>query len=155
MWRPFDQLAHMIILRSVMFWFHLVAAVLAIGGVYFLRVILMPVVRTDGCEHAPALSAKVREKFRKLIWHAIAILIVSGGIMLALGWRGFFNGSIKQHLLELKIFFALVLFVIALVLTIPAKPSEDLRRKTPMLLLVSLFLGLIILLLAAVRHVIP
>ena len=141
------------ILRAVMLWFHLVAAVMAIGGLYFLRLILIPVVKKDGCEHAPALTAKVRQKFRKLIWHSIFLLVLSGGIMLAIRSKAIFDGTLGQHLLEAKIGLALLLFAIALVLTLPAEPSVELQRKTPKLLLVNLVLGLVILLLAAIRHV--
>ena len=125
-------------LRALMLWFHLLAAVLAIGGVYFLRLILMPIVKQDGCEHAPALSAKVRAKFRKLIWHSIGLLVISGGVLLAMRWPDIFNHRLGQHLFELKILLALALFGIALTLTIPADPSARLRVRTPGLLLVNL-----------------
>lgn len=136
----------------MMLWFHLLAAALAIGGIYFLRLILMPVVKQDGCEHAPALSAKVRARFRKLIWHSIGLLVVSGGVMMAMRWNHIFNHSLNQHLFELKMLLALVMFGLALALTIPAEPSAGLRARTPAFLLVNLVLGLLILLLVAIRH---
>jgi len=138
-----------------MLWFHLVAAVMAVGGVYFLRLILMPIVKRDGCEHAPALSAKVTQKFRKLVWHSIALLLVSGGVLLWLTWPDIVRGSsMKRHLLELKILLALALFTISLLITIPSPSLEHIRQRAPLLLLVNLALALIILLLAAVRHAI-
>jgi len=142
-------------LRAVMLWFHLVAAVMAVGGVYFLRLILMPIVRKEGCEHAPALSAKVAQKFRKLIWHSIALLVISGGVLLWLTWPDIAQGPpMKRHLLELKILLALVLFTIALLITIPSPSLERFRQRAPMLLLVNLGLAFIILLLVAIRQAI-
>ena len=142
-------------LRAVMLWFHLVAAVMAVGGVYFLRLILMPIVRKEGCEHAPALSAKVAQKFRKLIWHSIALLVISGGVLLWLTWPDIAHGPpMKRHLLELKILLALVLFTIALLITIPSPSLERFRQRAPMLLLVNLGLAFIILLLVAIRQAI-
>ena len=164
--------------HAVVLWLHIVAAVMAIGGVYFLRVILMPIVKKDGCEHAPALSDKIRAKFRKMIWHSIALLVITGSIMLWFLVRhetaggqlntpfGNFSPSISapsqwkmlsaanHHLLEAKILLALALFGIALYLTIPTQPSDELRQKAPKLLLVNLVLGLVILLLVAIRHVV-
>jgi len=138
-----------------MLWFHLVAAVMAVGGVYFLRLILMPIVKKDGCEHAPALSAKVTRKFRKMIWHSIALLAVSGGVLLCLTWLDIAKGpSMKRHLLELKILLALVMFTISFLITIPSPSLERFRQRAPTLLLVNLGLAFIILLLVAVRQAI-
>lgn len=148
-------------LRAGMLWLHIVAAVLAVGGVAFLRLILMPVVAKEGCEHAPALSGKVRGKFRKLIWHSIALLTVTGFVMLWLMVRSNENGAshwkalsaVSRHLLEAKILIALVLFAIALILTLPAEPSDSLKRRAPTLLLANFVLGVVIFLLVAIRHV--
>jgi len=138
-----------------MLWFHLVAAVMAVGGVYFLRLILMPIVKKDGCEHAPALSEKVVRKFRKMIWHSIGLLAVSGGVLLWIAWPDLANGPpMKRHLLELKILLALVLFTIAFLITLPSQSLERFRRRAPALLLVNLALALIILLLVAIRQAI-
>lgn len=161
-------------LRAAMLWLHLVAAVLAVGGVAFLRLILMPVVAKEGCEHAPALSGKVRARFRKLIWHSIGLLTVTGFVMLwllvrressstevpilgavsvtgASRWEALSSAS--RHLLEAKILLAVVLFTIALILTLPAQPSDTLKQRTPALLLVNFVLGVLIFLLVAIRHV--
>ena len=169
------------IFRSVVLWLHIVGAVMAIGGVFFLRIVLMPIVKRDGCEHAPALSDKVRAKFRKLIWHSIATLLVTGAIMLWFMLRAptvaattinipnVVNKEVsiqaqsewKSHsprnrqLLETKIMLALALFGIALYLTLPAQASDELRAKAPKLLLVNLALGMVILFLVALRHVYP
>ena len=77
----------MAVLKAVLIWLHLVAAVMAIGGVFFLRAILMPTARKDGCEHAPAFGDKVRARFRKMISHSIALLILTGVGMLWLLMR--------------------------------------------------------------------
>jgi hypothetical protein len=139
----------------------------------------MPIVKKEGCEHAPALSDKVRAKFRKLIFHSIGLLLVSGVVMFWLLLRqetssleaavpGLGNLSAKvsgvsewenlsaanHHLLEAKILLALILFGISLYLVIPTQPDENLRQKAPKLMLINLALGMIILLLAALRHVV-
>ena len=138
--------------RAAMLWFHLLAAALAIGGIYFLRLILLPALKQDGGERAAALGAKVRARFRKLIWHSLGLLVISGGVMMAMRWNQIFNHSLNQHLFELKILLALVMFGFALALTIPAEASAGLRARTPAFLLVNLILGLLILLLVAIRQ---
>ena len=64
-------------------WIHLPAAVVWIGGMAFLSVVLVPVLRRDGtfARHA-ALFRAVAYRFRTVVWAAMGLL-VGTGIMIA------------------------------------------------------------------------
>src|SRR5512132_3741040 len=66
-------------------WLHLLAAVVWIGGMVFLSVVLVPVLRRDGkfAQHA-ALFRTVAYRFRALVWGAMALLLGTG-LMIASG----------------------------------------------------------------------
>lgn len=65
-------------------WIHLLAAVVWIGGMVFLSVVLVPVLKRDGgfAQHA-ALFRTAAYRFRTLVWGAMAILVATGSVMAA------------------------------------------------------------------------
>ena len=67
-------------------WIHLLAAVVWIGGMVFLSVVLVPVLRQEGkfAQHA-ALFRTVAYRFRAVVWGAMGLL-VGTGLMIAT-WR--------------------------------------------------------------------
>ena len=66
-------------------WMHLLAAVVWIGGMVFLSVVLVPVLKRDGqfAQHA-ALFRTVAYRFRSVVWGTMGLL-VGTGLMLAAG----------------------------------------------------------------------
>lgn len=66
-------------------WIHLLAAVVWVGGMVFLSVVLVPVLRRDGlfAQYAMLFRA-VAYRFRAVVWGAMGIL-VGTGLMLAAG----------------------------------------------------------------------
>ena len=66
-------------------WIHLLSAVAWIGGMVFLSVVLVPVLRRDGlfAQHA-ALFRTIAYRFRSLVWGGMGILVVTG-LLLAAG----------------------------------------------------------------------
>ena len=63
-------------------WIHLLAAVVWIGGMVFLSVVLVPVLRRDGlfAQHA-ALFRTIAYRFRGLVWGGMGILVVTGPLL--------------------------------------------------------------------------
>ncbi|KXJ99607.1 hypothetical protein FBQ96_12785 [Nitrospirales bacterium NOB] len=63
----------------VLIWIHLLSAVVWIGGMVFLSVVLVPVLRRGGqfAQHA-TLFRTVAYRFRGLVWGAMGVLIVTG-----------------------------------------------------------------------------
>ncbi|MBS0171054.1 MAG: hypothetical protein JSR62_11925 [Nitrospira sp.] len=65
-------------------WIHLLAAVVWVGGMVFLSVVLVPVLKQDGgfARHA-LLFRTVAYRFRAVVWGAMGILVVTGSVMAA------------------------------------------------------------------------
>ncbi len=63
-------------------WIHLLAAVVWVGGMVFLSVVLVPVLKEDGgfARHG-ALFRKAAYRFRALVWGAMGILVVTGSVL--------------------------------------------------------------------------
>ncbi len=65
-------------------WLHLVAAVLWIGGMLFLSLALVPLLRQDSFASScrPFFKA-VALRFRRLVWMCILLLLVTGPLLLS------------------------------------------------------------------------
>lgn len=60
-------------------WIHLIAAVVWIGGMVFLSVVLVPVLRRDGLfANYAILFRTVAYRFRSLVWGAMGLLVGTG-----------------------------------------------------------------------------
>ena len=68
----------------VLAWIHLFAAVLWIGGMLFLSLTLVPVLRQDSFASScrPFFKA-VALRFRRLVWMCILLLLVTGPLLLS------------------------------------------------------------------------
>ncbi len=68
-------------------WLHLVAAAIWVGGMLFLALVLVPVVRRQEYrEHAPRLVHLTGTRFSRVGWVCLGLLVVSG--FASLGFRG-------------------------------------------------------------------
>lgn len=67
----------------LLIWLHLLAAVAWVGGMLFLSLILVPALKQQMAE-APraALFRAVARRFRLLVWGAIALLLITGPVLL-------------------------------------------------------------------------
>ncbi len=63
-------------------WIHVLAAVVWVGGMVFLSVVLVPVLKRDGglARHA-ALFRTAAYRFRALVWGAMGILVGTGSVL--------------------------------------------------------------------------
>ena len=135
-------------MTTLMQWIHLTAAVIGIGGMGFLLLILMPSLRILSPEQRDSLSKAVQERFRWASWSAIFLLLVTG----------FYN--VRQYYWEVawgrswlaltvKIVLAMVVFAIALGLTLPLKTLEGVRARRKQWLSVAFAVGVVVILLSA------
>ncbi|MDH4186321.1 MAG: hypothetical protein OEV08_04935 [Nitrospira sp.] len=68
---------------SLLIWFHLVAAVIWVGGTVFLSVILVPVLKREPFAAQKSLLFRaVARRFRSVVWSAITILLLTGPLLL-------------------------------------------------------------------------
>lgn len=126
-------------------WVHLIAAVMAVGGMGFVLFILIPSLRVLGDEPRAQLVKTVMGRFRWVSWGAILLLISSGLYNIHVrAWEapwGWYWG-----LLTAKILLALVVFTISLLLTLPIPALEAFRarRKTWISVAFGIALGVIL-----------
>ncbi len=67
----------------ILLWFHILAAAFYVGGMLFLSLVAVPLLRTDS--DYPAIQRsflKMARRFRTFAWGAIFVLLVSGTILL-------------------------------------------------------------------------
>ena len=139
-------------LDGVMQWLHVLAAVLAVGGVFFMRFMLCPALKKLPPEQEGAktqILQSVARVFKIVIHIAIAVLILTGLhrlfkiLPLIKGWSEY------HMLLGIKIVFALVLFFVAIMLTVPGQQPNYFQRNRDKWLLFNFILGALIILLSA------
>lgn len=82
-------------LYLVSVWLHIVAAVAWVGGMLFLVVVLVPLLRTPAMRNqAPALFHAVGTRFRPVGWIALVMLVVTGVFNVTM--RGYSVGQLLR-----------------------------------------------------------
>lgn len=133
-------------------WLHVIAAVLAVGGVFFMRFILCPALKKLPPDQEPAkkqILHGVSRGFKIVIHSSIAVLLLTGlyryihTLDQTKGWKEY------QMLFGIKFLFAMVLFVVAIMLTLPSQQPNYFQRNRDKWLWVNFVLGALIILLSA------
>lgn len=129
-------------------WIHLVAAVTAVGGMAFMLFILMPSMRVLNDEQRAELSKAISGRFRWVSWGAIIILIATGIFNIRVrAWEA--PWGTYWSVLTLKIFLALVVFTISLLLTLPIPGLESFRAQRQRWLSIALGIAVAVILISA------
>lgn len=138
------------VVATLVQWIHLLSAVAAVGGVLFLRFVLMPAAAGVPDSERQALMERVVGRFRPILWTALGLLVVTGlhnaGVVAV---RGGFTIPNYVYLLMAKMALAFVLIAIAMMLTTPGSAFAGLKSRRPGLLLFNSVLALVIILLSA------
>jgi len=141
-------------------WFHLVAAMVIVGGTVFMRFSLVPAVGDLTDEQRKNLHEKIRPRWAKLIAASIAFLLISGLINFFLfmsesktppweQWRQTYN-SMYQFIFGAKTMLALGVFFIASALAGRGEFTKRFRQDAKWWLTVNLILALVIVALSGV-----
>ncbi len=126
---------------SVMVFLHVLAVVIAVGGMHYVMTVLMPVAKKMGPPSGPALMEAASNKFRTLVWVSIALLVITGGHLTFA--RGLLQTDRAPFLL-VKIGLALVIFAISLGMTLPLPALAGLQKKRPLLLRINIVLAMVV-----------
>ena len=136
-------------LASIAQWIHITAAVVGVGGVVFIRLILLPILRAADPDTAKNLQPRINARFVPVLWSCLALLLITGlyniGVVAERGFDNLPPGYL--HTLATKLVLVLILIFSAAVATFPM--FERFKSKRPALLLLNVVLGLAILLLSA------
>lgn len=135
-------------MTTFMLWMHLMAAVVALGGMGFILLILIPALGVLSTEQREALTKAVARRFRWASWSAIVLLLISGLYNIHSSfWEEPWGRAWK--FLTLKILLAFALFGIVIALSIPLRFFDRLRARRQSWLLVAFILGVVVVLLSA------
>jgi uncharacterized membrane protein len=129
-------------------WVHLIAAIVAVGGMAFVLFILLPSLSTLEEEQRTIFAKTVMGRFRWVSWSAIIMLIGSGIYNIRVRAREAPWGTYWK-LLTLKIFLALVVFTISLLLTLPIPALESFRARRRRWLSIALGVAVGVILISA------
>jgi uncharacterized membrane protein len=139
-----------LILTIVVRWVHILAAVIAIGGLFHMRYVLMPAVRE-------ALSDEEHQRLRKSVssrWSRIVNIAI--GVLLLTGFYNFFTIGLEKSqgaptysmLFGIKFLLALAVFFISSALVGKAKVFDGMRAKAGMWMTINVMLGFLVILLS-------
>jgi uncharacterized membrane protein len=67
----------------ILVWIHLVAATFWVGGMLFLSLVVVPLLKTDPDPHSAQRGfVNLARRFRTLVWGALFLLVVTGSVLL-------------------------------------------------------------------------
>jgi uncharacterized membrane protein len=141
-------------------WFHLVAAMIVVGGTIFMRFALVPAAGSLQDEQRKSLHEQIRSRWAKLIAAAVAFLLISGLINFVLfitesktppweEWHKTYN-SVYQFVFGAKFALAMVVFFIASALAGRGEATKKFRQDAKWWMTVNLILALIVVALSGV-----
>jgi uncharacterized membrane protein len=103
---------------------HLLCAVLWVGGLFFAYVVLRPSMAAIEAPQRMLLHTRVFKKFFLVIWHAMPVILLSGGAMIALQW------DMATAPWQIHAMMGLGLVMAAVFLAIVFGPYRQFRRTT-------------------------
>ena len=144
-------------LAIVFRWLHMLAAITAVGGTFFMRFALVPSVPVLSDDQRKALHEQVRSRWVKFVMGAILFLLVSGFYnffrrlnTLPADYKGLYHA-----LFGVKFLLALTIFFIASALMGRAAALAGIRQKAKFWLTVNVVLAVIVVCLSGVLRFVP
>jgi uncharacterized membrane protein len=103
---------------------HVLCAVLWVGGMFFAYVVLRPSLAAIEAPQRMLLHTQVFKKFFLVVWHAMPLILITGGAMLALNW------DMAALPWQINAMMTLGLLMAAVFLVIFFGPYRQFRRTT-------------------------
>lgn len=134
-------------------WFHLSAAIVAVGGAFFAWWALHPSIGSSGEPVAGEIREAVRRRWSKVVYLSIAILLLTGGFnFVRLAWPPKVEPMPYHAIFGVKFFAALALFVIASAVNGRSRAFHAMRLQAGKWLKILLILAGLIVLLSGVLN---
>jgi uncharacterized membrane protein len=131
-------------LAGIISFLHVFSAVVAIGGTFFLHVMLnRGAAREGGLD--PALKTSLTRRWQRVLWHAIALLVLTGSINLWSAIAGGVYGPRQHMLFGIKFLIFLGIVTVLTLLTVNTPWVQARRGK---LLTLNVILGGLIILMS-------
>jgi uncharacterized membrane protein len=113
-------------------WFHMLAAVAWIGGTIFLSVVLVPVLRGEAfASQRSLLFRTTARRFRAVVWSAIAVLLLTGPLLLHQRGIPIADPSGWPTVLAAKLGLVAILFLLTLTHDLILGPRVGKIRQLP------------------------
>ncbi len=129
---------------GILSFLHVISAVVAVGGTFFLHVVLGRVAAQGGGV-PPELKATLARRWTRVVWHALATLVVTGSITLWSAMARHVYGPKQQILFGIKMVFVLGLIVVVTLLTVNTPWVQQRRSR---LLTINVVVGILIVLMS-------
>ena len=131
----------MVVLIILSRWLHIIAAVLAFGGTFFMRVILPLGLAQADAASREAVFLRCRRMFKMVIHTCILLFLLSGGFNSWRAWKEY--DSLGHALWGPHVLFGVIVMVIALLLLAPKEPPRW-HRTGAMINLIILFITVLL-----------
>jgi uncharacterized membrane protein len=151
-------------LTFVLRWFHLVAAITAVGGTIFMRFALVPSIGVVSDEQRKLLYEQIRRRWAILVMASIAFLLISGVWNFVSfmheakselpeweAWRHSYM-MLYNALFGIKFLLAMVIFFIASALAGRSAGTQKIRDRAVYAMTLNLVLALIVVALAGIMR---
>jgi uncharacterized membrane protein len=111
-------------------WLHIATACVAVGGVFFVRVVFPIGLKALDAESARAMLLRSRRAFKRVIHPCILFLLVSGTYNAVVNWPGYtaVGPGLGHGLFGLHLLLGLIIFGIALWLLAGAEPPPNHKK---------------------------
>ena len=144
------------ILILVSRWVHIMSAVVAVGGAFFMRFVLMPSAsETLTDEQHAALREKVIGRWKRVVMIVIALLLLTGTANFL--WVGIpkarvVDDSPYHAIFGVKVLLAFGIFYLSSALTGRSKATEGIRAQTSRWLAIVVILGVLVIVLGGILN---
>ncbi len=145
------------ILPIISRWAHVGAAIVAVGGMFFIRLVLMPsATRTLEDDAHASLRSHLLTRWRKVVHACVGLLLLSGAYNYYRAMTELHSGQALYHALAgIKMVVALLVFALSIGLTGRGGTLAFLRRAPRRWLAVNLALAAIVVLISGVLRNLP
>lgn len=123
---------------------HVTFAAIAMGGIALTLWALIPALKEVSPESAATISQGVSRRFGVMIWITISILFLTGLWMVVLVIAAGVPHALYHSILGIKIILALLIFLIALGITLPMKFLEKMRQNKRRWMVINIHLIVIV-----------
>ena len=128
-------------------WLHILAAIVAIGGMVFCRLALMPALRTLDSEQRQQIHEAIRVRWSKVVAGSIGLLLISGLYNIFATIKAPYYKQLPEYYMyafAVKFMLAFGIFFIASALSGRGKATEKIRQNGGFWLTVNLLLALLL-----------
>ena len=129
------------ILDLISRWAHVGTVIVLVGGTFFLRLVLFPVLKADAEQSHDKLIEKIRGRWRKVVGPGIGLILLSGVFNLVRALPKHEADGIYHAVFGVKFLLAFAVFFLSSALIGRSPNFEPLRKNTPRWLTVNLLLA--------------